>query len=184
MIASSVARRYARALIALGVEDGQFETYAGQLEAVRDVYVASPELREISQNPAYGRERRQAALEVVLNAVKASPLVANTLRLLIERGRSAEIEALASAYRELVDERVGRVRATVTSAAPLSKDQADKLGAALAAMTQKQIVLETKVDPALIGGVVAQVGSTLLDGSLRTQLETLKGQLATTPLAR
>jgi F-type H+-transporting ATPase subunit delta len=182
VIASSVARRYARALLALGVEDGRFEAYATQLEQVREVFAGSSDLRELWQNPAHPRERRLAALETIVARLEVSPLVANLLRLLVERRRIAEIEAVALAYRAFVDERVGRVRAVVTSAAGLNPDQTERLGAALAAMTQKQIVLETRVDPALIGGVVAQVGSTLLDGSLRTQLGTLREKLATAPL--
>lgn len=182
VIASSVARRYARALLALGVEDGQFETYALQLEQVRAVFTGSPELRDLWENPVHGRDRRLAGLEVVATKLALAPLVANLLRLLVERRRISEIEAIAQAYRTLVDERVGRVRAVVTSAAALSGDQTERLGAALAALTRKQIVLETRVDPALIGGVVAQVGSTLLDGSLRTQLESLRGKLASSAL--
>lgn len=177
MASGSVARRYARALMDLGVADGQFEAYSDELGRLEAAFAASAELRDVWLNPAHGKDRRLAAVAGLTGPLKLSASVGNLLRLLVERQRIVDLSNIARAYRELVDEKAGRVRATVTSAAPLSADLTAKLGAALAGMTKKRIVLDTKVDPSLIGGVTAQVGSTVLDGSLKTQLEQLRESL-------
>jgi F-type H+-transporting ATPase subunit delta len=174
---SSVARRYARALMALGTEDGRFEAYAAELTRLNAAFAASAELQDLWLNPANGRDERLKAIELLTGALQISPVIQNLLKLLVERGRVADLGVLSRAFQEMCDEKAGRVRALVTSAKPLGAEQAGRLQAALAAMTSRQITLETAVDPALIGGVVTQVGSTVLDGSLRTQLLTLQKTL-------
>jgi F-type H+-transporting ATPase subunit delta len=82
----------------------------------------------------------------------------------------------------MVDQQAGRVRATVTSAGPLGEHQLERLREAIGRMTGRSIVLEAKTDPSLIGGVVAQVGAKLLDGSLRTQLERMRDELKNAPV--
>lgn len=183
MVSSSVARRYARALFALGVEDGQYETYASQLERVAEAFAASEELRDLWLNPAYSREQRLAALAAVEKPLNLGPLVVSTLRLLVERQRVGQLEAIVRAYRELADERSGRIRAQVISARELPGDVVSQVSGALSKATGREISLETLVDPSLLGGLVAQVGSTVLDGSLRTQLVRLGEELRTAPLA-
>jgi len=104
------------------------------------------------------------------------------VRGLDHRQRLVELPAIARSYRELVDAQVGRVRAVVTSAAPLSKDEADRVRDAIANATQRSIVLETRTDANIVGGLVAQVGKTVWDGSLKTQLEKLRDELKQSPL--
>lgn len=177
LASSSVARRYARALLSIGVEDGQYEPYAAQLSRVAQAFEASPELRDLWLNPSNDRERRMAAVEQLVGPLELSGIVANLLRLLVERERIGSLPDIVRAYQALVDEKVGRAQAIVTSATPLTPELSGSLAAALAQLTNKQIVLETRVDPKLIGGVVAQVGGTVLDGSLKTQLEQLRRTL-------
>jgi F-type H+-transporting ATPase subunit delta len=176
----SVARRYARALLSIGVADGQFENYAAQLGRIQQAYDVSPELRDLWLNPANDRDRRLKAIDSLVGPLELSPSVANTLRLLVERQRLADLPAIVRAYNELVDEKSGRVQAVVTSAVALTAELTGEIAAALATSTKKQIVLETKVDPSLIGGIVTRVGGTVLDGSLKTQLEQLRTTLRTT----
>src|SRR5207248_5276057 len=104
-------------------------------------------------------------------ALELSPTAVNFLRLLVDRQRIADLPQMVRAYRAMVDQQVGRVRASVTAAKPLADDELGRLREALAALTGRSIVLDSRTDPALIGGVVAQVGATMLDGSLRTQLQ-------------
>jgi F-type H+-transporting ATPase subunit delta len=174
---SSVARRYAKALLSLGAEDGRFEAYAEELQKVAQAFAASAELRDVAANPAYGREQRHGVVAELSRTLALSPVVANLLRLLVDRQRLVDVPDLARAYGAMVDEKVGRVRAVITAAVPLPAEVTERLGTALAAITKKRILLEAKVDKALIGGVVAQVGSTVLDGSLRTQLEGIRDAL-------
>jgi F-type H+-transporting ATPase subunit delta len=168
--------------MSLGVEDGQFEQYADELGRVLQAFNGSPELRDLWLNPANSRDRRMSAIATLTGPLSLSPLIVNTLRLLVDRNRLSEIPDIARVYREMVDERVGRVQATLTSAVPAGAELTASIAGALAAMTNKQIVLETRVDPALLGGLVAQVGGTILDGSLKTQLEQIRQTLRTTRL--
>lgn len=182
MIHSSVARRYARALLSLGLEEGRFEPYGDELEAVLQAMRGSRELDALIASPGYSHPQRQAAVDVVAGALQLSPVVVNFLRLLVDRERGADLPAVARAYRAMVDQQVGRVRATVTAARPLSDGELERLREAIGKMTGRSIVLESKTDPSLIGGVVTQVGPTMLDGSLRTQLERMREELKAAPL--
>ena len=182
MIPSSVARRYVRALLSLGLEEGRPELYGEELERVLEAIRANRELRIILENPGYALPDRQAAMDVLASALEISPLSVNFLRLLLERQRIADLAQIARIYRAMVDQHAGRIRATVTSARPLGDDQMDRLRDAIGRMTGRSVVLESQTDSSLIGGLVAQVGTTLLDGSLRTQLERLRQELKNAPL--
>ncbi|GMU61167.1 MAG: ATP synthase subunit delta [Myxococcaceae bacterium] len=167
-----VARRYARAL--LDASGAQAEAVLTQLEGVVAFLEGNKELFAVLASPALARSQRMN----VLNAVLASspglhPTVANLMKLLTDRNRFASLPFVARQFRDLVDVRVGRVRGKVTSAAKLSDAQADAMKKTIEKVTQRTVVLETKVDASLIGGAVAQVGSFVFDGSLRAQLAEL-----------
>jgi F-type H+-transporting ATPase subunit delta len=106
----------------------------------------------------------------------------NFLRLLVDRQRIGDLPQIARSFRAMVDQQAGRLRATVTSAGPLADDEVARVRDAIARMTGRTVVLESRTDPALIGGVVAQVGATQLDGSLRTQLERMREELKNAPV--
>ena len=121
---------------------------------------------------------KDATLEGIKTLYSQAPALAqNTLKLLVERSRGGYIESVAREYRAMLDQKVGRVRAKVTSAVPLDEAALGKIRSQLTQLTQKQVSLESVVDPKVLGGVVAQVGSLTFDGSLQTQLEGLKRQL-------
>ena len=178
MSATSIARRYAKALLAIGTEDGRFEQYADEIARVEQAYLTSPELQDLWTNPAHGREERLAGLDRIASPLAFSPAVTNLMRLFVERQRVGELPALKRAYQAMVDEKLGRVRAVVSSARPLDAAQRAELQRSLASATRKQILLQERVDGSLIGGVTAQVGSTIFDGSVRTQLERLRQSLS------
>jgi F-type H+-transporting ATPase subunit delta len=142
----------------------------------------SPDAGPVLRNPGYSQEHRQAAVSALASAMELSPMVVNFLRLLVDRQRIADLPAIARAYRAMVDLEEKRVRATVTAAEPLSKAELDSLREAIAGMTGRTIILDSKTDPAIIGGVVTQVGATMFDGSLRTQLERMREELKRAPL--
>lgn len=177
MITVSIARRYAKALLELAVEQNQLEPVGAALDALAKALAQSPELRDVMANPAFTAAARLNVLGKLLELVKAPTLATHTMRLLVERGRGIYIESVAREYRAMLDAKLGRLRAKVTSAVPLDEASLNKIQNQLAAATHKQVSVEKVVDPKILGGVVAQVGSMTFDGSLQTQLELLRRQL-------
>jgi F-type H+-transporting ATPase subunit delta len=176
-MAGSVSRRYARALFSIGLDRGSFEALGKELEAFAELWVGSAELRQALANPVFKASEKRKVLEGLLPRVTPSSDVQKFLLLLLERRRLAAVPDIARAYREMADEKMGRVRAQVTSAQPLGAAELERVRASLAKRTGKQVIVEAAVDPALIGGVVARVGDLVLDGSVRTQLGTLRDKL-------
>jgi len=176
-LAGSVARRYARALFQIGVDTGTFEALGQELSDLAQLFQESTELRQTLVNPVFKPSEKRAILEKILPRVTPSPVMQRFALLLLDRGRIALLASLARAYRELADAHAGRVRAVVTSAAPLSPADLERVRRSLERRTKKMVMLEAQVDPSLIGGLVAQVGDLVLDGSVRTQLSTLRDKL-------
>jgi F-type H+-transporting ATPase subunit delta len=176
-LGGSVARRYARALFDIGVSKGSFETLGQELEALATLYADSAELRQALENPVFKPSQKRALLESLLPRVAPSPAARNFALLLLERNRIGVLPAIARAYQEMTDAQLGRVRAVVTSARPLDPLAVTEIQRALEKRTGQKVILKTEVDPELIGGVVARVGSLVFDGSLRTKLATLQSRL-------
>jgi len=186
MIVGSIARRYAKALFSLADEKGKVEQWAKGLEVLRHL-LTWPELREAVSNPSLEKDQRRAIASGLPAAVElASPKlltgaalgleedVRNLLLLLADRNRLAYLPAILDDYRALADQRLGRVRARVTSAVPLGEDESRSIAAKLSAAAKAEVIVETAVDPAILGGVIAQVGSMVYDGSVHSQLEELR----------
>ncbi len=167
-----VARRYARALLeAAGANADQV---LEQLESLIAFFDGHKELFETIASPTLTKTQRMNLVEaIVTNTPGLQPVLANVMRLLTDRNRFGALPFIARQYRDMVDSRMGRVRGRVTSAAKLGDAQVAALKAQLEALTQRSVVLETSVDPSLIGGVVANVGSHQYDGSIRAQLQEL-----------
>lgn len=182
MIDSSVARRYARALLALGLEEDRSEKFGDELDSVNQALDENRTAAAFLKNPGFTSEQRHAAAAAVTKALKLSATVGSFLHLLVDRQRIADLAQIARVFRGLVDAHAGRVRATVTSAAPLSDRDLKKVQNAIEEMTGREIVLDAKTDPSLIGGVVTQVGATQFDGSLRSQLERMRDRLKNAPV--
>jgi F-type H+-transporting ATPase subunit delta len=179
MVNVSVARRYARALLEVAAESGDTEKASEQLEGFSRAMQESEELSGVLLNPAFTRSQRSAVLEGILTSSGlANAAVGNFLRLLSERNRLSQLPDIARAFHDMADARAGRMRGRVWSAHALPKESLQKLRQALERITQRSIVLDTKVDPSLLGGVAAQVGPVMYDGSLKTQLEELRRTLS------
>ncbi|HYG66624.1 MAG TPA: F0F1 ATP synthase subunit delta [Anaeromyxobacteraceae bacterium] len=177
MISGSIARRYAKALFSLAVEQGTVEGWNDRLQTLKDAVERSPDLRDVLANPVYTREQRQAIAVQLAEALKLDPAPANLIAILAERNRLGHLGAIVDNFRELADAHLGRVRARVTSAVPLEPAAANAIAEKLSVATSRKIILDRTVDPAILGGVVAQVGSVVYDGSLRSQLEDLRRNL-------
>lgn len=177
MIVGSIPRRYAKALFDLAVEQGKAEAWAERLSSLKQAVESSEELRDVLVNPIYTKDQRRAIAAKIVAALRLDPQPANLLYLLGERNRLAYLGAIVDAFGALADEKLGRLRARISSAIPLDQGTAQSLANKLALATNSQVILERAVEPDLLGGVVAQVGRLTYDGSLRTQLEDLRNSL-------
>ena len=170
----SIARRYARALIAVALEKGRVDEVLAELETMVRTVAGSPELQDLFQSPGFSKKQRLGIIDAFAEKkVFAEPTV-SFFRLLVERGRTEHIEQIARIYRQLADESAGRVRAEVHTPRPLEPKDSARLKEALAKITGKKIQLDAQVDETLIGGMVAKVGDRVFDGSVRTQLENIR----------
>lgn len=177
MTSSIVAKRYAKALLEIGREDGNYEKYGEEVAAVVALLDASPELDSVLSNPALDLQSRKSVLETLLKKLQLSPITINFFRLLMDRKRIDQTRNISTVYGRLLDEVKGITRAEVTSAASLSDDELNRLKDALKTVAGKEVSIELKEDPSLIGGIKARIGDLVLDGSVRTQLESLKESL-------
>jgi len=173
----AVARRYANALFEIGVEHSAVETFHDHLEGLREAFVDSETFRHLLLHPAIEVAQRRDALEELADRWELDERIRNFLFVLLDNERIGKIPAIASIYRRLVDEREGTVRAEVTSAAELDGDQTEALAEVLSEMTDRQVMLTTRVDESLIGGAVTRIGSKVYDGSIRNQLEQLQDNI-------
>jgi F-type H+-transporting ATPase subunit delta len=177
MVNVSVARRYARALLEASAP-GALVGVAEQLSALAGLVASNPALADVIVNPAYSRAQRHGVVDGLIQLLKVeSTVLRNFLRLLVDRKRLAMLPDIARLFRDMADEKAGRVRGTVVSAISLDPQSIRQLESTLSKVVQKQVVLETRVDSEVLGGVSTQVGSVVFDGTLRSQLDDLKRAL-------
>jgi F-type H+-transporting ATPase subunit delta len=183
-MASAVANRYARALVDVVMAPGSAlkpEDAVTQLRALDAIIRESPELRTALATPAIQNSRKRAVMAKLLGKVGGSPLVRNFTYVLIDHRRIAIVGEIREAFELQLDERLGFARAEVTSAAPLDQRVGVNLESELSRLTGKRMRLRFEVDPALLGGVVARIGSTVYDGSIRGELRQLAKKLTGQP---
>jgi F-type H+-transporting ATPase subunit delta len=175
MLNVSIPRRYARALIEASSESKtSLDAVRDQLQGLAELFESVPELKQIAIDPSYSRAEKLATVEAVLRLAAVEPLVANLMRLLVERNRLPYLADIARLFRDQADMLMGRVRGQLVTAVPLDPETIEKLQASLVRLTGRKVVLQTKVDPSIIGGVLAQVGTLVYDGSLKSNLEAMR----------
>jgi len=175
----AVAKSYAKALFELARERNQIDAIGKELEAVAAVVAAEPSLLAFLARPWVAASVKRGAAVEIAARLSLSPLARDFLGLIAARGRADHLSAMAAAYRALDDDAKGRVRVKLRTAVALTDAERANLSARLSRMLQgKQLVIEEVVDRELLGGFVAEVGSMILDGSLDTQLDRMRDQLA------
>jgi F-type H+-transporting ATPase subunit delta len=180
-MASAVANRYAHALVDIVMAPAsplKPEDALAQLRAVEGLFQESPELRTALLTPAIQTSRKRAVMADLLARIGGSPLIRNFVYVVIDHRRIGMIAEIREAFELQLDERLGFVRAEVSSAAPLTAPQSAGLESELSKLTGKRMRLRFDVDPELLGGVVARIGSTVYDGSVRGELRQLGRKLA------
>jgi len=173
----AIARRYAKALLLIGKEDGKAETYREELAGFVALVKKEQNLERAIVNPLYDGEGRRKVLAAVIEKLGMSQVMNSFLMLLFDKGRISFLPYINEFYQKLADELKGIARASLVSATKLPDNTIEKIKEALSKKTGKEVVLEVEQDPELIGGIVTRIGDLILDGSIRTQLVTMRESL-------
>jgi F-type H+-transporting ATPase subunit delta len=171
-----VARRYAEALSA-ALDESALARASEQLSTLARMVAESNELRAVLSNPAIPSQRRTELVRSLLEGLQPSPQMTRFVEAIGRNERLPLIGEISDEVARFLDERRGRVQAEVTTAKPLDEAHRAKIQAALGKLTGRTVHLAEKVDPALIGGVVTRIGSTVYDGSLKSRLAGLKERI-------
>ena len=178
MADGSLARRYARALIAIGAEEGCIDQLGADLVQFDQVLgLGDGALKSALSNPGVTTGERSSVMESVLTKLSLHVHVNSFLRLLVDKNRFAAFDQILAAFTEMADEVAGRIRATVTTASAQDATSQSEISAAIASSTGKKVDVSFEVDPDLIGGIVAQIGDTVIDASIRSRLHELSTEL-------
>jgi F-type H+-transporting ATPase subunit delta len=177
MTTRTSATRYARALLDVSLKESSADQAAADLQQVAALLQQYPELQRAFTNPAIPAARKRALIEELLPKLALSGPVAKILLMLAERDRLVLLPDLIAVYQEQIEALHKIVRAEVTTAAPIAPELVAVIQERLARTTGTTVKLTTKVDPSIIGGIRTQIGSTVYDGTIATQLEAFRQQL-------
>ena len=174
MISTGITRRYAEALIGIGVEEDCCEKFETELTKIKNTLDENIELRNVLYSSVYPIKDRKRILTEVLKRLDVSKNVENFFNLLIDKKRIEFFPHIFKRYGEILDQIVGRVRAKVVVAKDMPEELVSKLKESLERHTRKEVLLEIQKDSTIIGGVITKLGNVVFDGSIRTQLEKIK----------
>jgi F-type H+-transporting ATPase subunit delta len=172
-IQASLAGRYAIALFELADERKQLEAVAASLAAVKRALAESEDFRALTTSPLVGRQGGSRAVAATAEAMRLDPITASFLGVLAGNRRLAQLGAIIRAFNLLAARHRGEITAEVTSARPLDDAQMDAIRKNLRARMGRDIAVELSIDPAILGGLIVKIGSRMIDGSIRTKLNTL-----------
>jgi F-type H+-transporting ATPase subunit delta len=174
---SGVAGRYATALFELALETNAIDKVRADLAKFQGLLDQSADLKRLVRSPVFSADVQERALEAVLKAAGIGGTAANFFRLVARKRRLFATSDIIRDFNLLVANHKGEVSAQVTVAEPLSAARLAEVKAALAEVTGKDVVVDVKVDPSIIGGLVVNLGSRMIDTSLRTKLHALKNAM-------
>jgi F-type H+-transporting ATPase subunit delta len=183
MTSSVIVNRYANALVDVVLAPGAEVTPAEAAEQLRSFSAAlqsSPELRLLMASPAVARARKRIVIRRIAETLQLGRVARNFLLVLLDHARAVALPEMIDAFEVIIDERLGFIRVAVRSATELSAPQQEELAGHLAKLAGKQVRLRPTVDPQLIGGVTARIGSKVYDGSVQGRLAGMRRRLAAT----
>jgi F-type H+-transporting ATPase subunit delta len=177
LIVSVVAKRYAKALVALARDHRRLAEAAEQLKRFTQLIEDTRSLKSLLYNPVISQHFKMDLLTDLSQRLGLGTLEANFVRTLLEKGRLSEMPQIVALYEVLAEEAQNRLRVRVKSVFPLSLALQEEVRQRFTHYTSKDIVIDQEIDPTLIGGIVAQMGSLVLDGSIRNELLRLRTAL-------
>lgn len=177
MSSETVARRYATAL-ADAVGSAEPRVVQEELVGWQSLIESSTRLQQVFSSPTIGYDQKRKVLEEMIALTKVRPATANFLRILVRNQRLTELGEINHKFAQVLDERSGVMAAQVTTARPVSEKTRNAVAKKLAMVTGKEIRLSFETDETLVGGIVTKIGSTVYDGSIRSQLLQMKKRLA------
>ena len=169
-----MAGRYATALFELALEANAIEAVKDELDRFDALIAESADLTRLVRSPVFSADEQLQALSAVLERAGIGGLAANFLKLVVSNRRLFAVRDMIKAFRNLVAKHKGEATAEITVAETLKDQHVDALRAALKSVTGKDVDLDVKVDPAILGGLVVKLGSRMVDNSLRTKLNAMK----------
>ena len=172
-IQASLAGRYATALFGLARDQGQIDAVTRSLDSLEAAMTESSDFRALATSPLIGRADAAKAIEALVPTLGVDPITANFLGVLAENGRLSELRNVIRSVRQLAAGHRGETTAEVTSAHPLNDGQVARLKANLKARVGRDVSIDARVDPTLLGGMVVRLGSQMIDASIRTKLNNL-----------
>ena len=173
----ALAERYAGALVDVALEKKQADQVKQELSAFAAMVRESAELQAFLANPSIARASKHAAIEQIVARMGASRTLRNYLFVIVDQRRAGLLVEIEQAFSRLLDARQGITQAAVTSASALTDSERAELVAVLGKLTGEKVQAQFATDPALIGGAVVRIGSTIYDGSIRTQLERMRARM-------
>jgi len=172
-IRASLAGRYASALFELARDERQIEAVSASLQEIKSTLQRSDEFRAITTSPLIGRQDAARAVAATAAALKLDPTTTNFLGVVARNGRLRQLLEVVRLFNRLAAEHRGETTAEVTTARPLDDDQVAALKANLRARAGRDVTIDSRVDPSILGGIVVRLGSQMIDASIRTRLNTL-----------
>ncbi|MET0366303.1 MAG: F0F1 ATP synthase subunit delta [Sphingobium sp.] len=172
-IQASLAGRYALALFELARDNGQIDSVGQSLSSVKAALAEVADFRALVSSPLVARSAAEKAVAGVAASLQLDPLTTKFLGVLAGNRRLDKLSGMIRAFETLVSAHKGETRAEVTSAFPLTSEQSAALAQQLRSRVGRDVTLETRVDPAIMGGLVVKIGSQMIDSSIRTRLNTL-----------
>lgn len=172
-IQASLGGRYATALFDLARQQGQLTAVESSLKTVSSAMTESADLSALVKSPLVGRDDAARAIAALVPVLGLDPLTANFLGVLAQNRRLGDLPAIIRAFRELAARSRGETNAEVVSAHPLDDSQVDALRQQLRHRVGRDVAIDLKVDPSLLGGLVVKIGSQMIDSSIKTRLNTL-----------
>ena len=171
---SGVAERYALSLFELAREEGSIDTVESELNQFQGLIDENADFRRLVESPAFTSNEQLSAMAAIVEAVKASPLTANFLKVIATNRRLFVLPGIVRSFRAKAAEHRGEVDASVISANALNDTQRRELAEALGQYAGKTVTMHESVDPSILGGLIVKIGSRQVDTSLRTKLNSLK----------